>query len=71
MHAVATEACIGAALAAAAPAWPAPGLAKSALVHVQGDEGMADRLRWQIDHEGEWYVDLGWHSGLAAREMLK
>lgn len=33
--------------------------------------GMDDRLRFRIDHEGREVFDLEWHSGLAARDMLK
>jgi len=33
--------------------------------------GMEDRLRFRIDHEGKQVFDLEWHSGLAARDMLK
>lgn len=33
--------------------------------------GMEDRLGFRIDHEGNEIFNLEWHSGLAAREVLK
>lgn len=33
--------------------------------------GMEDKLRFKIDHEGREIFNLEWHSGFAARDMLK
>lgn len=33
--------------------------------------GMDDKLRFRIDHDGREVFDLEWHSGVAARDMLK
>lgn len=34
-------------------------------------DNMEDKLRFQIDYEGKRIFDLEWHSGYAARDMLK
>jgi hypothetical protein len=33
--------------------------------------GMEDKLRFKIDHAGNAIFDLEWHSGLAAREVMR